>query len=45
MHITWIKVFFKQTNIKKGYEKQILDKNVKKLSLMIRDDINMFFST
>lgn len=45
MHITWIKDFFKQTNMKKSYKKQILDQNVKKFSLMVRDDINMFFST
>ena len=45
MHITWIKDCFKQTNMKKGYEKQILDHNVEKFSLMIKDDIDMFFST
>ena len=31
--------------MKKGYEKQILDHNVEKFSLMIRDDINIFSST
>ena len=31
--------------MKKSYKKQILDQNVKKFSLMVRDDINMFFST
>ena len=45
MHITSIKDFFKRTNMRKSYEKQILDHNVDKLSLMIRDDINMFSST
>ena len=32
-------------NMKKGYEKQILDHNVEKFSLMVRDDIDMFSST
>ena len=45
MHITWIKNFFKQTNMRKSYEKQILDHKVEKFSLMIRDDIDMFSST
>ncbi len=45
MHITWIKDFFKQTEMRKSYEKQILDHNVEKFSLMVRDDINMFSST
>lgn len=45
MHITWIKDFFKRTNMRKGYEKQILDHNVEKFSLMVRDDIDMFSST
>ena len=30
--------------MKKGYKKQILDHNVEKFDLMIRDDIDMFFS-
>ena len=45
MHITWIKNFFKWTNIRKDYEKQIPDHNVEKFSLIVRDDIDMFFST
>ncbi len=31
--------------MRKGYEKQILDYNVKKFSLMVRDDIDLFSST
>lgn len=30
--------------MKKGYEKYILDYNVMKLSLMVKNDIDMFFS-
>ena len=45
MYITWIKDFFKQTNIKKSYMRQILDYNVEKFSLMVRDDINIFSFT
>ncbi len=45
MHITYIKDFFKQTNMKKGYKKQILDYNIEKFSLMIRDNIDWFSST
>ncbi len=45
MHITWIKDFFKRTNIKKGYKRQILDYNIEKFSLMVRDDIDLFSST
>ncbi len=45
MHITWIKDFFKQTNMKKGYEKQILDYNIEKFSLMVRDNIDLISST
>ena len=44
IHITWIKDFFKRANIRKGYEKQILDHNVKKFSLMVRADLDMFSS-
>ncbi len=44
MYITWIKDFFKQTNMRKGYEKQILDYNVEKFSLMVRDNIDLFSS-
>ncbi len=45
MHITWIKDFFKHTIMRKSYEKQILDRNVEKFSLIVRDDIDMFSST
>lgn len=31
--------------MKKSYKKQILDYNIKQFSLMIKDDIKMFFST
>ncbi len=31
--------------MRKGYEKQILDYNVEKFSLMVRDDIDLFSST
>ena len=31
--------------MKKGYEKQILDHNIEKFSLMVKNDINIFFST
>ncbi len=31
--------------MRKSYEKQILDYNVEKFSLMVRDDINLFSST
>lgn len=44
-YIIWIKDFFKETNIRKTYERQILDYNVEKFSLIIRDDIDMFLST
>ncbi len=45
MHITWIKNFFKRTNLRKSYEKEILDHNVEKFSLMIRDGIDLFSSS
>lgn len=44
MHITKIKIFFKQKNIKKSYKKEILDYNIKKFSLMIKIELDMFFS-
>lgn len=44
IYITQIKDFFKCTNIRKGYKKQILDYNIEKFSLIIRDNINLFFS-
>ena len=42
MHIIWIKDFFKRTNIRKSYEKQILNHNTEKFSLMVRADLDMF---
>ena len=45
MQIMWIKDFFKRIKMRKRYEKQILDHNVEKFSLIVRDDIHMFFST
>ena len=36
--------FFKQTNMTKDYEKQILNHNIEKFSLIVRDDISIFFS-
>ena len=44
MHITWIKDFFKRTNIRNSYEKQILDHNIEKFSLIIKADLDMFAS-
>lgn len=45
MHIIWIKDFFKGTTIRKDYEKQILDHNVKNFSLIVKVNLNIFFST
>ncbi len=45
MHIIWINYFFKQTNMRKDYKRQILDYNVEKFSLMVRDDIDLISST
>ena len=45
MYIIWIKDFFKETKMKKGYKKQILDYNIEKFILIIRDNINIFSST
>lgn len=42
MHITQIKDFFKQTNIRKNYKRQIIDHNVEKFSLMIKHNIDIF---
>lgn len=44
MYIIQIKNFFKQINIKKRYEKQILNHNIKKFSFMIKTNLNIFFS-
>lgn len=43
MHIIQINDFLKQINIRKNYKRQILDYNIKKFSLIVRDNINMFF--
>ncbi len=45
IYIIWIRDFFKQNNMKKSYEKQILDYNVEKFSRMVKDDIDLFSST
>lgn len=45
IYIIWIKDFFKQINMRKHYKKQILDHNVEKFSLIVRDDIDMFLFT
>ncbi len=45
MYITMIKDFFKQTNMRKSYKKQILDYNIQRFSLMVRDDIDYFSFT
>ena len=44
MHITWIKNSFKRTNMRKSYEKQILDYNNEKLNWMVKANLNMFVS-
>lgn len=44
MHITWIEDFFKQTNKRTDYKKQILDNHVEKFHWMIRTDVDMFSS-
>ena len=44
MHINWIKDFIKRTNLRKCYKKQILDHNVEKFNLMVRANLDMFFS-
>lgn len=45
MHIIWIKNFFKRTNMRKSYKKQILDNNVEKFSLIKIVDSDMFSFT
>lgn len=45
IYIIWIKNFIKWINMKKNYKKQILKHNVDKFSLMIRANLNIFFST
>ncbi len=45
MYIISIKDFFKLINIRKSYKRQILDYNIEKFSLMVKDDINLFSST
>ncbi len=44
MYIILIKDLFKQINMRKSYKKQILDYNIKKFSLMIKNNINKFSS-
>lgn len=44
IYIIWIKDLFKQTNMRKGYKRQILDNNIDKFNFIVRDDINMFSS-
>lgn len=43
MHIILIKDFFKYTNMKKAYKKQILYHNIKKFSLIVKIDLKIFF--
>lgn len=43
MYITEIKDFFKQTNIRKSYKKQILNYNIEKFILMVRNNLDIFF--
>lgn len=45
MQITWINNFFKPINMRKSHKKQILDHNVEKFWLIIRDDIDILLST
>lgn len=42
MYITWITDFFKQTNRRKDYKRQILDYNIEKLILIRRNNIDIF---
>lgn len=44
MHITWIEDFLKWINMRKKFEKQILDHNIEKFSLIVRTDLDMFAS-
>lgn len=44
IYITQIKDFIKWINMRKSYEKQILDHNIRKFNLIIRDNIDMFSS-
>lgn len=43
MHNIQIKNFVKQINIKKNYKKKILDTNIEKFDLIIKNNIDMFF--
>lgn len=45
IYIILIKNFCKKTNIKNNYKKQILNYNIKKFSLIIKNIINKFFSS
>lgn len=40
-----IKDFFKRINMINGYKKQILNYNIEKFSLIVKNDINTFFSS
>lgn len=42
MYIIWIKDFVKRPNMRKDYKKQILDYNIKKFSLIVGIDLDMF---
>ena len=39
-----IKIFFKRTNIIKNYKRQILNHNIEKFSLIVKDNLDMFLS-
>lgn len=45
MHIIQIKDFFKWINMRKSYKKQILNHKLKKFSLIVRNDIDIFSFT
>lgn len=42
LYIILIEDFFKQINIRKDYKKQILNYNIEKFNLRIKDNIDMF---
>lgn len=44
IQIIQIKDLFKQKNMRKYFKKQILDHNIEKINLIVRDDINIFSS-
>lgn len=45
MYVMQINDFFKWMNMKKSYKKQILNHNVEKFSLRVKDNIDIFSST